>query len=102
MRCVSPIDIRNNIVWMNSVPEVSVACDPWFNVVSQPPLHLFQGNIDLDPQFVNPFGDYHSLAIAPAVDTGDPSGMPPAPFADFDGESRFFGVRVDIGADEAP
>jgi hypothetical protein len=34
------------------------------------------------------------------VDAGDPAGVPPAPSNDIDGDSRPFGDRVDIGADE--
>jgi len=55
-----------------------------------------------DPQFVNPqTWDYHLRQDSPAIDTGDPAGVPPAPLIDIDGQRRPGAGRVDIGADEA-
>ena len=55
-----------------------------------------------DPEFSNPATwDYHLRTGSPAIDAGDPAGVPPAPATDIDGEPRPIGPRVDIGADEA-
>ncbi len=59
------------------------------------------GNISADPLFRSvPGRDYHLTLESPCINAGDP-GFTPAPDAtDMDGESRIFGGRVDIGADE--
>ncbi len=102
VRCVSPITIGNNIIWMNDGPDVSSGCDPWHNNIGNSAWDGLQGNISSPPLFVDePGGDYHILANSPCVDTGDPSGIPPAPYGDLDGEVRPVGTGVDMGADEA-
>ena len=96
------MDIRNNIVWMNTPEDIDNNCDLWYNIVSDPSLHNVNGNLNLDPLFVDqPGGDYHIQPMSSAIDTGDPSGIPPGPPADFDGDSRYLGNGVDCGADEA-
>ncbi|MFH2008680.1 MAG: DUF4215 domain-containing protein [bacterium] len=102
VKCWGNADVRNNIVWMNDQEEIGPNCEPWYNIVSDPIWHNVQGNQNLDPLFVDqPGGDYHIQPLSSAIDSGDPSGIPPAPPADFDGESRFLGNGVDCGADEA-
>jgi cysteine-rich repeat protein len=102
VRCVSPMTLVNNIIWMNDGPDVSDACDPWYNDMASSIWDGLQGNISLPPLFVDqPGGDYHILPTSPCVDAGDPLGSPPAPPWDFDEESRPQGNGVDMGADEA-
>ena len=59
-----------------------------------------EGNIELDPLFVNPsLNDFHLLADSPCIDAGDPTDDYTGQI-DIDGESRVMNGRVDIGADE--
>ena len=54
-----------------------------------------------DPAFVDPSNhDYHLTVGSPAIDAGDPAGVPPAPDHDHDGVARPQGLAVDIGAYE--
>ncbi|MFN8470129.1 MAG: right-handed parallel beta-helix repeat-containing protein [Caldilineaceae bacterium] len=54
-----------------------------------------------DPLFFSPaLDDYRLLPDSPAIDAGDPVGVPPAPPYDIDGGPRPYGPRVDIGAYE--
>ncbi|UCG48089.1 MAG: right-handed parallel beta-helix repeat-containing protein [Phycisphaerales bacterium] len=82
-------------------------------------LNWGQGNIDLDPQFVEPgywsdanapwdanysdyvVGDFHLPPDSPCVNAGDNTSIPAAVTRDLDGEQRVFAERVDLGADEA-
>jgi hypothetical protein len=81
-------------------------------------LHWGDGNIDLDPNFVDPgcwddantpsdpnddffvTGNYHIPPNSPCVDSGDNSSLPPVSTLDIDDEERIFNDIVDIGADE--
>jgi len=59
-----------------------------------------EGNIHVDPQFVNPLlGDYHLLTTSPCVDAGL-GDHPNLPESDLDGEARPSGGGIDMGADE--
>lgn len=87
---ITPV-IDYNDVWGNTVADYNL------------PSGVVTGthNISLDPLFVNPAADdYHLQSVSPCVDAGDPSGVPPAPSTDIDGDQRPVGDRVDIGADE--
>ncbi len=54
-----------------------------------------------DPLYFAPArDDYRLLPDSPAIDAGDPVGVPPAPPYDIDGGPRPYGPRVDIGAYE--
>jgi hypothetical protein len=82
-------------------------------------LHWGNGNIDLDPNFVEPgrwddantpgepnddffvVGDYHIPPNSPCADSGDNSSLPPVSTVDIDDEERIFNTIVDMGADEA-
>lgn len=81
-------------------------------------LHWGNGNIDIDPNFVDPgcwddantpadpnddffvTGNYHLLPISGCIDVGDNSSVPPVSATDIDGEERIFNDTVDMGADE--
>jgi hypothetical protein len=58
------------------------------------------GNIDEDPQFVNPGGDYHLGPNSLCIDVGDNNSVPPSLVADLDGDERIINGAVDMGADE--
>ncbi|MHC4461268.1 MAG: choice-of-anchor Q domain-containing protein [Planctomycetota bacterium] len=61
-----------------------------------------QGNIDLDPCFVNPdSNDYHLLPDSPCIDAGDPEFVAGPDETDIDGNPRILGEKIDIGADES-
>ncbi len=76
------------------------------------------GNIDIDPNFVNPgywdinepgdpnddffvTGNYHLLPISGCIDLGDNASVPLESTRDIDAEQRIFNDTVDIGADES-
>jgi len=81
-------------------------------------LHWGDGNIDIDPNFVDPgywhdantpadpnddffvTGNYHLLPASGCIDAGDNSSVPPESTTDIDGEQRIFNDTVDMGADE--
>jgi parallel beta-helix repeat protein/predicted outer membrane repeat protein len=60
------------------------------------------GNIDVDPQFVDPCNsDYHLLPGSPCIDAGDPCYVPAQNETDLDGNPRVINGRIDMGAYEA-
>ncbi len=60
------------------------------------------GSVLGDPRFVSPaIGDYRLRENSPAVNAGDPRGIPPAPDHDIDKAKRPSGIRTDTGAYEA-
>jgi len=76
------------------------------------------GNVDIDPNFVDPgrwndpgtptepnddfftVGNYHLLPISGCRDIGDNSLVPTVSTADMDDEQRIFNSAIDLGADE--
>jgi predicted outer membrane repeat protein len=68
------------------------------------------GNIDIDPCFVEPGywdvngiwvdGDYHLLASSPCIDAGDPNYIAEPNETDLDGRPRVINGRIDMGAYE--
>jgi len=65
-----------------------------------------EGNLDVDPGFVDRAGaDYHLRIGSPCIDAGDDGVVPPSLVTDFEGDPRQVdgdggAARVDIGADE--
>jgi hypothetical protein len=60
-----------------------------------------EGNIDVDPCFVNPdSNDYHLLEESSCIDAGDPDFVAGPDETDIDGNPRILGEKIDIGADE--
>lgn len=57
------------------------------------------GNISVDPLFLNPASDFHLAANSPCIDAGDDSAVGTG-WLDLDGQPRTNGAHVDIGADE--
>jgi hypothetical protein len=118
-----PITISNNIV-VAAAGQTGIVCSqfsstfPTFshNDVTSPGGQIYSsncaaaaqgnGNISLDPQFVNATGgDYHLQATSPAIDAGD-NGAPGLPQQDYDGKPRVVDGNndctdtVDMGAYE--
>jgi parallel beta-helix repeat protein len=59
------------------------------------------GNISSDPRFIDPdANNFHIDYLSPCINAGDPNYLPTGQ-ADYDGDSRVVGARIDIGADEA-
>ncbi len=99
--------ITNTIFLGNTAPDgpevyngsLSYADVAYSNV---PGGYLGAGNIDADPQFVDPDnGDFHLVERSPAIDAGDPD-APSLPETDFEGDPRIVGPAPDMGVDEAP
>ena len=60
-----------------------------------------EGNIDVEPPFVDPqSGDYHLRAGSACIDAGDPNYVWDGNEVDLDGRARVFNGRVDMGAYE--
>lgn len=58
------------------------------------------GNIDVDPQFVDPAGaDFHLVPCSPCVDAGNTAAAD-LPSTDFEGDPRILNLVVDMGIDE--
>jgi len=118
----SNLTANNTIIWANTAPsaaEIQVAnsglettvqlsyCDvrnPAENIICDQGCSVIwgSGNIDIDPNFVNPGPpyDYHLLKNSPCVDAGGPSFILASGETDIDGDPRIAGTKVDIGADE--
>jgi len=58
-----------------------------------------KGNIDVDPQFINP-SDYHLFPASPCINTGENSALPSYVVKDLDGNPRIVNGTVDMGAYE--
>jgi predicted outer membrane repeat protein len=73
-------------------------------------LNWGEGNIDVDPLFVEPGywdtnglwidGDYHLPAGSPCINAGDPNYIAEPNETDLDGRPRVIGCRIDMGAFE--
>jgi len=93
--------IRNSIVWANEsavfpqiggYPRLVTYCDVQGGFTGD-------GNIDLDPQFVDaPASDFHLIADSRCINAG--SNDAPLPELDFEGDPRIMHGTADMGVDE--
>ena len=106
------LNVFNNIIWGNSG---SAGADVWIAGSGQETLSshimtpmgffgiwdLFENNLDVDPQFVDPAnGNYHLQGGSPCVSVGA-TNAPSLPSTDLDGNPRIVGATVDMGSYEA-
>jgi hypothetical protein len=93
------LTLRSSIVWGNMDGNLNCAvetCDVTYSDIGGG--WAGTGNIDADPQFVDPSGgDYHLQAWSPCIDSGTADG---APDHDFEGDPRPQNAGFDMGADE--
>ncbi len=108
VRLSSPTAMINSIVKGNggTAPQVSGNTSLIYNSNYSPLPQAFQSNINVDPLFVDPLGDFRLLPTSPCRDTGRAE-MPPVagllaelPSLDFDGLLRLAGASPDMGAHE--
>jgi hypothetical protein len=118
----SNLSINNCILWANTAPYASEIIvgnqgdptsiqisycniqNPDENVIVETgcTIDWGQGNIDVDPCFVNPdSNDYHLLPESPCIDAGDPEFVAGPDETDIDGNPRIVNGIVDMGAFEA-
>ncbi len=96
------VNISNCILWGNTPTEMT----------GEPPDVSYsnvlggwtgQGNIDVDPLFVDAGKkDYHLLEDSPCIDAGDPNYIAEPNETDLDGNPRIINDRIDMGAYESP
>jgi PKD repeat protein len=92
--------IVNNIVWGHTSDLNAPVSAVSYSDVSQGPYAGQNHNMSIDPKFLDSAqGDFHIAWNSPLVDLGD-SQAANLPQTDFDGDPRFLGAAVDIGADE--
>jgi parallel beta-helix repeat protein/predicted outer membrane repeat protein len=102
--------LTNSILWGDSPEEISnsdLFLSPLVTYSDVQGGHPGDGNIDADPQFVDPAsGDYHLGPHSPCIDAGN-NDAPYLPEVDFEGELRIVDgdsdgtAIVDMGVDEA-
>lgn len=97
-----PLNLSNNIVYGNTTAGTTLAqvngprCMTWRFSNIGPVAHLGEGNINVDPAFVNAAGnDFHLMQASPARDVADPNATQSK---DIDNQDRT--DRRDMGADE--
>ena len=107
---VAVLNVFNNIIWGNSG---GPGADVWIAGSGQETLFayndadgffgiwdLFENNLDVDPQFVDPAnGNYHLQGGSPCVSVGA-TNAPSLPSTDLDGKPRVVGGMVDLGCYE--
>jgi lipoprotein signal peptidase len=105
--------VYNNIIWGNIAKDgndfriqgllavVDLYNNDFNEFTIQDSSHLFQGNnINANPQFADILSDdYHLSSTSPCIDAGT-AGAPFLPLKDFDGGTRIYHKKPDIGADE--
>lgn len=92
--------VTNCILWGDSPGEIynELGSSPTVTYSDVEGGYSGEGNINLDPQFVNPAGgDLHLQPGSPCVDAGCSIG---GLTQDFEGDPRPYGLGFDIGADE--
>jgi parallel beta-helix repeat protein len=100
--------ITNNVIWINYAPNQADLNDcntPTFCCITEP--SPGQGNIQVDPNFIDPNNDnFHLTIYSPCIDVGDNNAISPQFTTDFDNEPRIYTnepnqtPKVEIGADE--
>lgn len=91
--------IENSIIWGNTGSNDEVTGVPTITNSVVEGGYIGDGNMDVDPMFVNAArSDYHLAADSPLRDAGVGSASPD--MLDIDGEPRLIGAGIDIGADE--
>jgi hypothetical protein len=105
--------VYNNIIWGNVANDgndfriqglaaiVNLYNNDFNQFTIQDSSHLFQeNNINVNPQFIDVLSDdYHLSSTSPCIDAGTAE-APFLPLTDFDGGTRIYNKKPDIGADE--
>jgi hypothetical protein len=108
----SSATIVNSILWDNTPDQIVSTVDsmPLVTFSDIQGGYLGTGNIDIDPQFIDPNGvdgiigtdddDLHLPPGSPCIDAGDSAAAPAGLLADLDGKDRFVEVvaKTDTGA----
>jgi hypothetical protein len=116
---IRPAELRNTIFWSNSAAtgvgmQVRAAngyavnvnfCDvqggsAGISVGGTSTLNFGVGNLNVNPQFEQPAGQFGILPGSPCINLGDPAFVPQPGETDFEGDTRLLYGRVDVGADE--
>jgi len=105
--------IHNSILWTDKPQEIVTVEDceitvgysdvqgDWLSVGGNGHLIWREGNIAIDPMFVDPKeNDYHLGPDSPCIDAGDPQYEVGQNEIDVDREFRISNGRIDMGADE--
>ncbi len=90
-------EISNSILWGNGLGPIDGSTSVRYSIVEGGQAGV--GNLDVDPLFA--LDGYHLRQQSPAIGAGDPAFVPVLGEVDIDGQPRFIGPRVDMGADES-
>jgi hypothetical protein len=94
--------IENSILWDNiAISSLQIYGNPVVSYSDVEGGWSGEGNIDVDPCFIDPAGgDYHLRFDSPCINAGNPNYGPVPGETDIEGDSRIIDGRIDIGADE--